>query len=522
MVISRRRRGVTLMVLTFTVTVQLYFVVSSLNKTSPSSHSLGIPAKVKGHSYYTTKSKGLFDNHTQYSEGILLSSHKTKPDDDQIFKKADRKTRHATKSPQEYILALKEKYKHVQYRLSCRYNKTQNGLSKVCFDRFKNGSMGMLTAQAVFMRRENFTSDASGQDRAGVKREHGVDRQSVFNEEDPKIPEAPPELSKPIYNRKHRVESIAKKPVLKARHSPKPGIMNNTRWVAFRDVHNYRYLVNPSFNICTTGGRRDKRVDLLVLVTSHPDHSERRDVIRETWGARGSVKPTLPMPVVRVLFLLGVTSLESNGGQQLSESLQKEVNDHNDIIVEEFLDTYLNLTLKTVMGLKWASRHCQTARFVMKTDDDMIINMPRLLAFLHKEPQHAYIAGRLAKAFPVVRDPSEKFYVPGDIYAPSTYPDYCIGLGYIMSSDVVNRLYLQSLLTKLFPWEDVFVGILLKQIGIIPRDIRNFYYFKGDGIFEGDVIVNQSKVFFHLRSYYVLDGLTPKQSRILWKQWQQS
>ena len=43
-----------------------------------------------------------------------------------------------------------------------------------------------------------------------------------------------------------------------------------------------------------------------------------------------------------------------------------------------FQDSYHNLTLKTVMGLKWVKDHCSQARFVMKTDDDIFVNLPKL------------------------------------------------------------------------------------------------------------------------------------------------
>jgi hypothetical protein len=40
-----------------------------------------------------------------------------------------------------------------------------------------------------------------------------------------------------------------------------------------------------------------------------------------------------------------------------------------------FQDTYHNLTLKTVMGLKWTSIFCPQVKFVLKTDDDIYVNV---------------------------------------------------------------------------------------------------------------------------------------------------
>ena len=42
---------------------------------------------------------------------------------------------------------------------------------------------------------------------------------------------------------------------------------------------------------------------------------------------------------------------------------------------EDFLDTYQNLTLKTLAGVKWAGQFCGQAEFVMKTDDDMYVDL---------------------------------------------------------------------------------------------------------------------------------------------------
>ncbi len=56
-------------------------------------------------------------------------------------------------------------------------------------------------------------------------------------------------------------------------------------------------------------------------------------------------------------------------------------------------DTYHNLTLKTVMGLKWASIFCPQAKFVLKTDDDIYVNLPLLLDALSSENFAAITGG---------------------------------------------------------------------------------------------------------------------------------
>ena len=49
-----------------------------------------------------------------------------------------------------------------------------------------------------------------------------------------------------------------------------------------------------------------------------------------------------------------------------------EAEEHNDLVVEDFQESYLNLTVKTTYLLKWLdSSNCSRARFIFKVDDDV-------------------------------------------------------------------------------------------------------------------------------------------------------
>lgn len=56
---------------------------------------------------------------------------------------------------------------------------------------------------------------------------------------------------------------------------------------------------------------------------------------------------------IRTIFLVGQS--ESN---ETNDDIKKESSLTNDIIQENFLDSYNNLTLKTVMLLKWVNKKC--------------------------------------------------------------------------------------------------------------------------------------------------------------------
>ena len=57
------------------------------------------------------------------------------------------------------------------------------------------------------------------------------------------------------------------------------------------------------------------------------------------------------------------------------EEIEKENLLHGDLVQGDFLDSYKNLTYKTVMGHMWVSSFCSQAEFVVKTDDDIYVDL---------------------------------------------------------------------------------------------------------------------------------------------------
>lgn len=105
----------------------------------------------------------------------------------------------------------------------------------------------------------------------------------------------------------------------------------------------------------------------------------RRNIIRETWGDMQKfnysafktihhelegkyIEPKIPenfVPRIQVSFILGTSNDPSQQWKLLEEQSH-----HDDILQDTFLDTYQNLTLKSMAILKWAKlnecvRNCE-------------------------------------------------------------------------------------------------------------------------------------------------------------------
>lgn len=292
---------------------------------------------------------------------------------------------------------------------------------------------------------------------------------------------------------------------------PMSGILNYTKWISRDDPHEYPYILNPE-SICSDDENSFKRLTLLIMVISEPRNYNKRRIIRKTWAAQSA---HFASSVTTTVFLLG-----RGPAQEMTQfNLGKEAEKYGDIIQEDFLDSYLNLTIKTVMGLKWATKFCPRSKFVLKIDDDVSLNIDRLLAFLRRSPLQNFYGGKAAIKFPVLRDPKEKFYVPWSIFSEDIYPPYCVGIGYVMSTDLVYKLYFRSLTTPLFPWEDVFMGMLLRHYAISPTDIPNFFTTSWSFFHSNGTMILTNHNISKLRASFTLHGLTPYQNAQVWSIW---
>ncbi|CAB3384422.1 Hypothetical predicted protein [Cloeon dipterum] len=223
--------------------------------------------------------------------------------------------------------------------------------------------------------------------------------------------------------------------------------------VATRDLYEGGHDL-PNAELCPEFGAG---LRLLILITTAPAHAEARKAIRLTWGTYGHRKD------MAVGFLVGGVNDE-----KVRSALYSESELYGDIIQSHFFDSYDNLTLKTVSALEWIDTYCYQVKFILKTDDDMFINVPRLLQFVDKHANDKRsIYGRLAKKWKPIRNKKSKYYVSKEQYKQVLFPDFTTGPAYLMTSDVVHELYVGALNLTYLKLEDVYTtGIVAQQLKI--------------------------------------------------------
>ncbi|XP_053421104.1 lactosylceramide 1,3-N-acetyl-beta-D-glucosaminyltransferase [Nycticebus coucang] len=262
--------------------------------------------------------------------------------------------------------------------------------------------------------------------------------------------------------------------------------------------YSYRYLINSydfvndtlSLKNSSAGARYPYLINheekcqaqdilLLLFVKTAPENHARRSAIRATWGNEKYVRSQLNANI-KTLFVLGTPNPRQ--GEALQRELVLEDQKYHDIIQQDFVDSFYNLTLKLLMQLSWANTFCPHAKFLMTADDDIFIHMPNLIEYLQSLAQigvQDFWIGRVHRGAPPVRDKNSKYYVSYDMYQWPAYPDYTAGAAYVISGDVAAKMYVasQTLNSSLYI-DDVFMGLCANKMGIVPQ---YHGFFSGEG-----------------------------------------
>ncbi|KAJ4922739.1 hypothetical protein JOQ06_004142 [Pogonophryne albipinna] len=231
---------------------------------------------------------------------------------------------------------------------------------------------------------------------------------------------------------------------------------------------NYHFVMDNK-EVCKT-----KTPFLVLMVPVAPKNVAARDAIRQTWGNSSEVQGD----VVLTLFMLGL--YRGADVDALQEKLQQENRLHHDLIQSDFLDTYLNLTIKTMVIMDWLATRCPEAAYAMKVDSDMFLNIDNLVMMLQKPdiPKLNYLTGMLMWNRPVIRSKNSKWYVPVEMYPEPLYPTYTLGMGYVFSNDLPEKIVEASKSINYFNIEDAYVGACMKKLGLSPQSPPNPSKFK--------------------------------------------
>nr|VZI18383.1 unnamed protein product [Spirometra erinaceieuropaei] len=154
------------------------------------------------------------------------------------------------------------------------------------------------------------------------------------------------------------------------------------------------------------------------------------------------------------------------------ERLAAEADRYGDIILGDYLDTYLNLSLKMSTMFRWASSFCrqQTLAFFF-IDDDYLFYPERVEAYLRSiDPDRlpTLYSGQLLRNYRVIRphvDPRLNKYATSEDDVPwPVYPAYLAGQHFFIGPQVLSDLVVAMAYTRYHSLDDTFLAFSLAKL----------------------------------------------------------
>jgi hypothetical protein len=169
---------------------------------------------------------------------------------------------------------------------------------------------------------------------------------------------------------------------------------------------------------------------------------------------------------MQVFFSIGMSKNATVNGL-----VRKEAAIFKDILQEDYIDSYYIMSAKIMGALEWASTDCRNTRFLLRINDDAVLNTVSFVRFLRDKVQRANgreftraIMGTLVQRVNVERDPNHKFYVSWANFFQALLPPYRGGSFYLVTADLAAEYANLSQYVQRPPFsvwlEDIYMGML--------------------------------------------------------------
>lgn len=210
---------------------------------------------------------------------------------------------------------------------------------------------------------------------------------------------------------------------------------------------------NPRLQSPSACPQNGSSVYLFIAVPSAVANFKERESVRKTWGKLALVDFS-----IRLAFFVG-----NSDDTEVNYMLGKENLVYNDIIKVDVKEKYENLVEKSIYMLKWLHMNCNRAKYVLKVDDDIFLNIRNLLKHLKQTTPDNSIIGCKVKNTSPFRFPLSKWYISRQQYKDDTFPDYISGPAYLITGDILSELYFATKHVPRIFLEDVYINGLCRR-----------------------------------------------------------
>ncbi|XP_047139118.1 beta-1,3-galactosyltransferase 5 isoform X1 [Hydra vulgaris] len=217
----------------------------------------------------------------------------------------------------------------------------------------------------------------------------------------------------------------------------------------------------------------------IILISSRVNHTERRNLIRESWGNSSFWNTNEKYLIV---FVVGIVTAKKTARQMLEEAKVTK-----DILYANVSEDFYLLAEKVIIGLTWAKNNLKF-KFISKGDDDTFMNIDNIMKFIKRnQVKNGYFGNKITGA-QVIR--TGRYMVTKEEWSSDYYYPYCSGGGFLLTNSSVFKMIQLFDLQKIFRIDDAFIGEVAFQAGIIVHGVNGFYMFNFGCEYSKDIMVS--------------------------------
>ena len=229
------------------------------------------------------------------------------------------------------------------------------------------------------------------------------------------------------------------------------------------------HIIHEPIGLCRVWpGQEMDFIDVLFLILSSPADEQVRINIRQSWI---SITEANRAPRFRHMFVLGMIE-----DLDIQRRIDVEQTYYGDILQKDMPEGYINITIKVVEGLRWATLHCPRTHYIMKVDTDSFVNIAGLMSVISSMGPEGSLFGACTYTYTPFRDPEHLWYIPFQLYPPSVFAPYCLGAGYVLTSEAAIIVVQIARDMPPIGLEDVFVGLCLREFRLQGNPEHRIYY----------------------------------------------
>ena len=239
------------------------------------------------------------------------------------------------------------------------------------------------------------------------------------------------------------------------------------------DSHLDKEFTRPQEDICSTN------LFILVCVISHVNNFQLRNKWRTMFKNKTleHLEKNTHNLSYKMVFLVAMghpLDMETN------RKVLQESRHHGDILQVKIPEEYPNLVFKSWTMLRWFDKWCTGSQYLLKIDDDVFLNLPKLSAILqmcNNKEKEPFILGRYTLNHTTPRSKSSKWYISEDLYNKTRLPDSVTGAAYVMSKVAARQVVHHCWNELPVPAEDIFLtGICREKAGVRSIFDHRFCY----------------------------------------------